>query len=377
MSGVLEFFSKITEGKIFRYPENIGNYSDGLQHFMIIKEYKFTDPDKNGDPYNALTSFLEESSFTIEGLVSTPNQSSTYRQINSFVLYLPPGSFRTVYSADYQDVELGFFGSAIKDNYASTRAEISNFFQEYKQNDKAFFDRTIDFYSDSANTLMKKSEPIYENYTRNFVERLKYNALNLGGAFLSPFMNASPEDIASQSMRMLKNPYTTLEFTGVKSLRTHTFNFEFRPKNNKDSKNILEIIASLKKGMLPSLEIHELDSTQKIITDDTSALDIEKNNLAKQKEQKKQIPETVYTSTRMASQFFKFPNVYTITFYDMDGDTDGNQYLYKIGQSVIESLNVNYGNSYFEEDGRPAIINMNLTFKENFALNQQLVDRGF
>jgi len=79
----------------------------------------------------------------------------------------------------------------------------------------------------------------------------------------------------------------------------------------------------------------------------------------------------------MPSQFFKFPNVYTIDFYDLDGYEDGNPFLFKIGQSVLESLTVKYGNTYFEKDGYPTNITLNLSFKENFALNRQMTERGY
>ena len=74
------------------------------------------------------------------------------------------------------------------------------------------------------------------------VKRIKFNVATAVGA-LAP-SNAKGEQIANMSMRAARNPYTSLIFTGIKKLRTHNFNFEFNPKNAKESKVLMNLIFS-------------------------------------------------------------------------------------------------------------------------------------
>lgn len=376
------FFSRISQTKnIFRYPFNIGEEREGLHHFMIIKEYKFyeTGNDKN-DELNGLQNFVENNSFDTATNITfgnnvgiLKNSEANYEPVNSFVLFLPPGSLGTSYSADYQEVQSSLFSKAAE-QFAGGQG-ISEAYKKYEENknNEDFFTNTDNFYTNvwaAANPYVKAG---MQEYLRTSVERIKYNAIAAASTFLSPTFEASTNDIAAQSMRRQLNPYTSLAFNGVRNLREHTFNFEFKPKTSDDSLNALKIIANLKKGMLPSLEIHRSDmvTTEKI--EDTSLSDVQNTGSLTKSVQKKVDNTTVTTkSISMPSQFFKFPNVYTITFYDYDGDTFGNRFLFLIGQSVLKSLSVKYGNTFFEDDSLPTSISLNVTFKENFALNQQL-----
>ena len=91
----------------------------------------------------------------------------------------------------------------------------------------------------------------------------------------------------------------------------------------------------------------------------------------------KQVPKTYKINKSMDSNLFKVPNVYTITFFDANGDTAGNKHLHKIGQSVLTSLKVDYGESFYEQTAMPTEINLSLEFKENFTLSRQHIERGY
>ena len=79
----------------------------------------------------------------------------------------------------------------------------------------------------------------------------------------------------------------------------------------------------------------------------------------------------------MDSNLFKVPNVYTITFYDVNGESTGNKHLHKIGQSVLSSLKVDYGEAFYEDTAMPTEINLSLEFKENFTLSREHIRRGY
>lgn len=366
------YISRLTSSQnVYRYPKNVGDKNEGLHHFMIIKEYKFNEEQKDNDLFNGITSFENNITF------SDASFTDLYRQINSFILFLPQGSLRTVYTADYQDVEIGFFGNILQNNLGFLTDELKSAYQSYVSSQDSFFGKTGDFYSSLGSSLMDVGEVAYKNYMKDVYERYRYNALQFGGTFISPFTDVSAKDFATQTMRRLQNPYTSLVFTGVKSLRQHTFSFDFKPKNSEDSRNILRIIAKLKLGMLPSLPTNDSKDNYTVQIDDPSLADVEKHQKLKPTEQKKSKDFTITVQSKMPSLFFKIPNVYTIRFYDFGGNTSGNSDLHAIGQSVLESISVKYGNSFFENTALPTSITMNLSFKENFAINRQRIEEGY
>lgn len=366
------YISRLTSSQnVYRYPKNVGDKNEGLHHFMIIKEYKFNEEQKDNDLFNGITSFENNITF------SDASFTDLYRQINSFILYLPQGSLRTVYTADYQDVEIGFFGNILQNNLGFLSDELKSAYQSYVNSEQGFMGKSLDFYSSIGSSLMDVGEVAYKNYMKDVYDRYRYNALQLGGAALSPFTDVSARDFATQTMRKLQNPYTSLVFTGVKSLRQHTFSFDFRPKSAVDSKNVLRIIAKLKMGMLPSLPVNNANDSYTVQIDDPSLADVEKHEKLNPTEQKKSKDFTLTVQSNMPSLFFKIPNVYTIRFYDFNGNSSGNVDLHSIGQSVLESISVKYGNSFFESTALPTNITMNLSFKENFAINRQRIEEGY
>ena len=69
----------------------------------------------------------------------------------------------------------------------------------------------------------------------------------------------------------------------------------------------------------------------------------------------------------MNSAFFSFPNTYRIQFYS---NLEKNTYLHRIGNSFLTSLKAKYAPKFFEENGLPTSINLQLQFKENFTLDR-------
>ena len=93
----------------------------------------------------------------------------------------------------------------------------------------------------------------------------------------------------------------------------------------------------------------------------------------------KHIEKEKVTQDSYRSAFFDYPNIFKVDFFHSGGLR--NEKLYKIGQSVLASLNVTYGEdagqAFFEDTGAPTHIKLDLKFKENFALSRQHIDKGF
>lgn len=110
------------------------------------------------------------------------------------------------------------------------------------------------------------------------------------------------------------NPHLAVLFEGM-NFRTHTFNYKFAARDAGESSSLHEIIKTFKMAMHP--------------TADNGA-------------------------------FFEYPDEFLISFPQ-------DQYLFKIGTSVLSSFNIDYtpdGGSYFHQNGAPVSVSMSLQFTE-------------
>lgn len=334
--------------KRFEYPKGMGTIK-GLHHFMVIKELKWTSPKKTDDAFNGQTNF--------ENITSGDESKNFYEIGRNFVLHLPPGSLKTQYSADYADVNLGIFGDILSQNAMQITEDLKEHFTDFAKGDTGFIQNTMDMYKNMGKDIWDKVTPYVDSkdFGNDFVNRIKFNVVTAVGA-LAP-SNAKGEQIANMSMRAARNPYTSLIFTGIKKLRTHNFNFEFNPKTAHESKTIMSIILNLKHGMLPSLSTLNLGKESK---KEIPVQTVARNpHISKEK--------TVTIKNEMNSAFFTFPSNYRIQFFSKGQE---NEYLFKIGNSFLVSLKAKYSPRFFEENGMPQSIGLQLQFKENFALDR-------
>ena len=341
----------------YEYPKGVG-VTKGLQHFMIIRELEFKEPEKSKDGFNGQT--------ITENIIGADNQLDFYELKRAFVLHLPPGSLKTQYSADYQDVNLGIFGEILSQNVNQITDNVAKYYEDFKNNRLAGgLTRTADFYRNVADTADDQLSP-YVNSSGlrdDFVNRIKFNATSafgnlarLGGS------NAKGEQVAGLSMQQARNPYTSLIFAGIKKLREFTFNFDFNPKNSIESENIMKILANLKHGALPSLphtKIRKNSVTLEAVSQDPEEAVQQPFEAVPRKSFK--------VLNQVDSAFFKYPSVYTINFYS---NMEENKNLYRIGNSFLTSIKVKYTPDFFEENGMPTAINAQLSFRENFALDR-------
>ena len=347
----------VQENIRFEYPKGIGVVK-GLQHFKIIRELELKEPEKSKDGFNGQT--------ITENIIGADNQLDFYELKRAFVLHLPPGSLKTQYSADYQDVNLGIFGEILSQNVNEITDNVAKYYEDFKNNKLAGgLTRTAEFYQNVGNTVDEQMSPYLDSagLRNDFVNRIKFNVTSafgnlarLGGS------NAKGEQVAGLSMQQARNPYTSLIFAGIKKLREFTFNFDFNPKNSTESENIMKILANLKHGALPSLphtKIKKNSVTLEAISEDPEEAAQQPFEAVQRKSFK--------VLNQVDSAFFRYPSVYTINFYS---NMEENKNLYKIGNSFLTSIKVKYTPDFFEENGMPTAINAQLSFRENFALDR-------
>ena len=321
--------------EIEKFPDNVA--SDEVSHFMMITEYKFNNT--NTKTKDALTEFSEQTSTT-----------SSFQSVNAFALYLPKGSLKTQYSASHEKVDFGFFGALLNSES-----------------------------SDILNRLQAQLPGIFgsdQNANEDLSTKMAFNIGEaVGGLLMSKDKTAS---VASLSMRKTGNPYSTLVFAGVKERRQHAFSFDFYPRSETESKNILRIITKLKAGMLPDYHKPPAENVQDVIKYDQSKF-YSKNNLGDPEiyggNLVKTKPANTAQTNLLRSAFFNYPNVYTVKFYKTNGTK--NQFLHQIGQSSILNLKLSYGEGgqqTFFKNGAPQHVKLDLTFKENFALSRNIAE---
>ena len=341
-------------GSILKYPLDVGEDKiSGHQHFMIISEYEYTKHNNKGK--DALFNFKQATQGAGSG-------EGFYKSVNNYALYLPAGSIKTQYSAGHSPTDFGFFGALLN-------TEANDIYKRLTAGAEG--ESALDFYTRAGSALYEELSPGIESY--DFKTKFGFNIGQAIGALALSGDAEKASSIASVSMRKQANPYTTLVFTGVKTRRQHDFAFDFYPRNDKESVEILKIINGLKAGMLPSLR-----KSGKI---DKTIVEVEKriSGGPLQGMTYKAKEERTINGGGLSSAFFDYPRVFRINFFKKGGKK--NEFLHKIGQSFITNLKVTYGEgevqSFFKETGAPTHVKLDISFKENFALSRQSVEEGF
>ena len=346
---------------IEKFPENVA--SDEVSHFMMITEYKFNNT--NTKKTDALTNFSNQ-------ITST----SAYESQNAFALYLPKGSLKTQYNASHEKVDFGFFGALLNSESSDILTRLQAQLPGIMQSDSNDISKSFNFYKNIATTVGEELAPNVNRYVnQDLSTKMAFNVGEaVGGLLLSKDKTAS---VASLSMRKTGNPYSTLVFAGVKERRQHAFSFDFYPRNEIESENILRITTKLKAGMLPDYSKPPSENKKEIKKYQLETLKTEtyefSSGLSTNVSYIKTKPASTGQTNLLRSAFFNYPNVYTIKFYKTDGTK--NQFIHQIGQSSIMNLKISYGEGgqqVFFKNGAPQHVKMDITFKENFALSRNL-----
>ena len=133
------------------------------------------------------------------------------------------------------------------------------------------------------------------------------------------------------------NPYMEVLFDAM-ALRTFTYNFQFSPRNERESLEVQKIIQLFRFHMAPEMQ-------------------------------------------RANSRYLTLPSEFDIhyMFKGPEGQGLENDYFNRIATCVLTSVDVNYtpnGVRSFE-DGSPTQIQMGLTFRETEILTKEKINQGY
>jgi hypothetical protein len=158
-------------------------------------------------------------------------------------------------------------------------------------------------------------------------------ALKTGGSAITAAALASGPAGLSAISGLAANPKKEQLFKGV-DFRTFTFEYQFAPRDEKENRNVQNIIKMFKLHMHPEYKDE-------------------------------------------ASFIFLFPSEFDIHYYHLNNE---NEALFKHTSCVLTNLTVNYapnGNFNTFGDGSPTQINVQMTFKELAILTKAEIKKGF
>ena len=129
------------------------------------------------------------------------------------------------------------------------------------------------------------------------------------------------------------NNHLALTYKGPTQFRSHEFSFAFFPKNQPEAQIIKNILLDFESGMLPRIGGGGA---------------------------------TKVSGRALSAPFFQSPRHWTIDFFTKEGER--NDYLFRIGKSVITAMNVNHDQqstvSLHIKDESPVQTTLNITFQE-------------
>ena len=253
--------------------------------------------------------------------------------LNDTVVYLAmPQNVATSYRPTYRQVNLGVLGSMAP----SVLAELQN------GADAASI----------AETVRQAAERALPEFTSNtFAE-----AVNGASQFLGLAGNIDSNALVGLSQGKVFNPYTEQLFSNMQ-FRTHSFAFKLFSRNEKEAKEVSEIIRYLKSGALPRYG-------------------------------------TEAESTKLNTRFFEVPDKFDLRFVRMDPngrlDKEQGDLHFKMHTSVCTGVDVNYTpdgqyNAFrntkhkLGEGGTIQVpaVQLNLQFTETQFVTQRDIKQGF
>ena len=217
--------------------------------------------------------------------------------LSSIALYIPPNALKTQYTADWQGLEGG-----------ALRAAAGGAISDLISGGGLYANDITDFGVKGMGTFLW--------------EGLKSAGVGFMGKAARQLEKTT--GFLSASHGIAVNNHLALTYRGVSKFREHTFTFNFFPKNNTDAGKIRELLKDFRNGMLPRMCAGDMEAV------------MQKGN-------------------RLSKPFFSSPRHWTIEFFVPGMDSE-SQFFFKIGKSVITSMDVNYS------------INTGLTVTQNLSL---------
>ena len=321
---------------IYRYPLNppsVGsssaeNPTEAIDYVMFQRK-RIEYDDQNSTAYYGL---------------NIPNNKVAMNKNPDRVYIAMPQNLSTQYAPTYRQVNVGVTGMA-----AATGMGANNF-------------------DEAAKALQTAAGNAIPEFLMGNIAEVTAGAAQ----FLGLAGNASANDILALSKGKVFNPYQEQLFSNMQ-FRNHNFSFKFFARNERESKEINNIIKYLKKGALP------IYGSSK----DTGLLEDKDNKI------------NTTLSNSGASRFFEIPDKYDIKFVRLDpntgqlSDTSANLH-YKIHTSVCTGIDVNYTpdgqynamkrNNLGVGNNRPLqvpAVTLNCRFTETQLVTQSQISEGF
>ena len=245
-------------------------------------------------------------SAALQGFSST--HQTTTRISDSIALYLPPNVAETT-TARYEDTPTGVLGVAAQD--------IIEGFKSFELKD---FERTGKI---AGRAISVVAQEILKNLGGGFVEALT------GTEGVVP--------LANKVFGRAENPFVEVFFNTM-NIRTFTYNFNFAPRNEAETKEIQQIIQLFRFHMAPEMQAS--------------------NN-----------------------RYLTLPSEFDIHYMYKAEDGNGyeNDYYGRIGTCVLENVSTNYTPNGVKSfaDGAPTQITMSLTFRETELLTKEKINQGY
>ena len=160
---------------------------------------------------------------------------------------------------------------------------------------------------------------------------------------------------AASQFGVARNPHKVVLFDSV-GFRTHSFSYQFTPKNRRESETLKKIIKLFKYHASPGMN-------------PTKTVDLGKSGL--------KALEGAQLTLSGGKHFFKYPEFFQIKFHHPE-------FLFAIGESVLKSVDVNYhggGSVSYARDTAdatpaPTQVNLNLSFMETDIITKEKIEDG-
>jgi hypothetical protein len=252
------------------YPSSLGNDAKQGQHYMLFSSYE------------------SKSAIASSGIKKS-----------SIALYIPPNALQTTISQNYNDLA---GGTTMAGSVGSATGALAK---------------------------MKSGEWSFEGAWESTLGAAAATGNVVGGALTSA---QKAQDFATAGFGLAKNNHIALAYRGPGAFRTHSFTFQFFPKNEVESTTVQKILKDFQNGSTP-----------------------------------RAVGFSGGTSQRLTAPYFASPRHWEISF-KMGGMGAGeNPNLFKFQRSVITSFGVNHDPDSvvsFHQDGSPVHSTLTLTFQE-------------
>ena len=166
---------------------------------------------------------------------------------------------------------------------------------------------------------------------------------------------------AASQFGVARNPHKVVLFDSV-GFRTHSFSYQFTPKNRRESETLKQIIRLFKYHASPGMNPTKTINMGKV-NEMLKGLGAKDTNL-----------QNIELSG--GKHFFSYPEFFQIKFHHPE-------FLFTIGESVLKSVDVNYhggGSVSYARDTAdatpaPTQVNLNLSFMETEIITKENIDR--